>query len=76
MMLVSSRYDRAAMSEVHGLGGQRLDPREVLVERFQRRKYGEQRRPGDWLHDEPTAFLSHNGFVTRSGSSGITRTDS
>jgi hypothetical protein len=30
-MLVSSRYDRAAISEFDRLGGQRLDPREVLV---------------------------------------------
>src|SRR6266487_2267824 len=53
------------MSEVDWLGGEWLDPREVLVERFQRRKDGEQRWPGDWFHHEPTAFLSQNGLVTR-----------
>jgi hypothetical protein len=53
------------MSEIDRLGRQALNPREVLVERLQRRQHSEERRPGDRFHDQAMTFLSQNRFLTR-----------
>jgi hypothetical protein len=63
-MFVSSRYDRAAMSEIYRLGRQGLDPREVVVERLQSRKYGKQRGLGYGFDDEVPTHSPQNGLAT------------
>src|SRR5262245_42082508 len=63
-MFVSSRYDRAAVSAVYGLGRQGLDLREVVTERLQSRKYSEQRGFGDRFDDEAPSLSPQNGLAT------------
>src|SRR4029450_2240086 len=63
-IFVSSKYDHPAISDFHRLGGQRLDPREVLVQRFQFGKYRQQRRAGDWLDHESRTLFSQDCLTT------------
>ena len=63
-MCVSSKYERAAMSEIYRLRRQGFDLSEVVVDRLESRKYGEQRRLGDGFNDEAPTLSSQNGLAT------------
>src|SRR4051794_6429868 len=65
-MLVSRRYRKSAISEIHVLDGPEIiDLRKLFAERIPRRQELQERRPGHRLDDQSVPLLAKDRLVAR-----------